>query len=470
MDDRHPREPFELMLSESIQRFHSDRRSGMSNFAVFSSIFSRVIQTTPDPSLEVLWFYSAVSFRSENLEVVKRVLLVKELLGFMVSCSRCGNGLKKVAALAPVVYELHRLVGDVMFWFSEVRDDVSCLIEKVVSYVSMCCYENEPGLSEMPEFSPLLMDVVSVWLADKAEGNRDHVRDLRLFFPMVSDEVRARISSAREIDFLAGSVMCEVFLLSLSLKRCSEAPRQDLQKDLHQQAVQVIAGFRDLNFFDTLLRMLLEPTLQVTHLVGYAGESLLREVLYDVAMTVQYPFLVPVNSYQLPGRSTEVALRWLFVAEKAAQFLRASGDGTKAFSYVNAFVESCIPGQLIEWVICKTGASRPVLSTPAALIGWCLAIEQRGLKIFNDEVLRAQVQIVAFNSAFGLDSETSDIKTAEGNSILDQEMADSSASAPVLNGQRKRKEDRQDNAYLQAKFIKVHCHGNHVKEKFLSQW
>uniref|UniRef100_A0A7N0RDC3 Uncharacterized protein n=1 Tax=Kalanchoe fedtschenkoi TaxID=63787 RepID=A0A7N0RDC3_KALFE len=468
-DDRRPREAFELLLSESIQRLHSDRRSGVSNFVGFSSIFSRLIQTTADPPLEALWFYLALTFRSENMELVKRVSLVKELFGFMVSYSGRVSGLKKVAALAPVVYELHRLVGDVMFWFSEARDDVKCLIEGVVSYVSMCCYENREDFGGMLKFSPLLMDVVNLWLADKGEVGVGHAGDSRLFFPMVSDEVRARIVIGRELGFLAGSVMCEVFLLSLSLECCSEVPRLELQKHLHQQAVQVIAGFRDLNFFDTLLRMLSEPTLPVTHLVGYAGESLLREVLCDVATTAQYSIVLPVNGYQLSEHSTEVALRWLLITEKATHVSRASGYNTKALYYENAFSESSIPGQLIDWVTFKTGSKKPVLSSSAALIRWFLAFEDTGLKIVNDPVLKAHMKAVALNPAFGsfTDADTNNNETVVGNHNLDQEMADSAYDwctsplddATAMDGQRKRKEDRQHNAYLRAKFIKVHCHG-----------
>lgn len=253
MNNPHLHEPFYLMLTDSIQRFHSDRRSGVSNFDSLSSVFSRIIQTTPDPPLELLWFYSAVSFRSEKLEVLKRVAFVKEFFGFMVSCTGSATSSKKIAALAPVVYELHRLVGDVMFWFSEARDDVKCLIDGVVSYLSMCCYKDELGFSAVYRFSPLLMDVVGVFLADKAQADCGHIGDSRLFFPVVTDEVRAKIRDGREVDFLAGTVMCQIFLLSLSLKCCSETPRDKVHKDLHQQAFHVTAGFRNLNFFGMLL-------------------------------------------------------------------------------------------------------------------------------------------------------------------------------------------------------------------------
>lgn len=52
---------------------------------------------------------------------------------------------------------------------------------------------------------------------------------------------------------------------------------------------------------------------------------------------------------------------------------REKGNQTKAFSYINAFSESCLPSQLIKWVTNQTVTggkiSKPNVSTPVALLG-----------------------------------------------------------------------------------------------------
>ena len=52
---------------------------------------------------------------------------------------------------------------------------------------------------------------------------------------------------------------------------------------------------------------------------------------------------------------------------------REKGNQAKAFSYINAFSESCLPSQLIKWVTDQTVTggkiSKPNVSTPVALLG-----------------------------------------------------------------------------------------------------
>uniref|UniRef100_A0A7N0U8G1 Uncharacterized protein n=1 Tax=Kalanchoe fedtschenkoi TaxID=63787 RepID=A0A7N0U8G1_KALFE len=81
------------------------------------------------------------------------------------------------------------------------------------------------------------MDVLNVWLADRGWCFPWSV--MRFWQGSLFGEN----SVSRQ------SVMCEVFLLSLSLECCSEVPRLELQKHLHQQAVQVIAGFSRSELF-----------------------------------------------------------------------------------------------------------------------------------------------------------------------------------------------------------------------------
>ncbi|KAK1351949.1 hypothetical protein POM88_053830 [Heracleum sosnowskyi] len=78
--------------------------------------------------------------------------------------------------------------------------------------------------------------------------------------------------SGKECDVceLAGVVTAEAFLLRMCLEFREGVSRKVLQEELRVWAVGSVTGFKNVFFFETLVKMLLEPTLPVTSLLVYA--------------------------------------------------------------------------------------------------------------------------------------------------------------------------------------------------------
>ncbi|GFZ16236.1 hypothetical protein Acr_25g0006450 [Actinidia rufa] len=98
-----------------------------------------------DPPLEIAWFSSAVTFHSSVKSILEDplkksvVLAVKDLFQLLVSLSGPCNGLKRVALLAPVVYELYYLVFDCLKEGLCLKREIEGFVEGIVSYISLCC-------------------------------------------------------------------------------------------------------------------------------------------------------------------------------------------------------------------------------------------------------------------------------------------------------------------------------------------
>ncbi|OMO86586.1 hypothetical protein COLO4_21041 [Corchorus olitorius] len=486
-----PPDTFQPMLSESIHRFLTQYRSGATDFSNFISIFSRLLQNSPDPPLEFLWFYSAVTFHSTKFNSPNSIPVSKDLFQLLVSCSTSCNAFKRISVLAPVIYELFRLATDQ----KELKKGVESLLEGIVSYISICCGVEAAGNDDL---SSSFVELLRVWMVDRAgkdEGERRN--DLKAFFPIVSEEVRKVISGGCGIGYLSGVVMCQAFLLKLCLKFEAGIPKWQLEKDVHDCAVQTITGFRNFYFLDILFRMLLEPVLPVTILLGHGNEVLLREILYDAVMMMDHTFLSPPGGIPLPGKQLKnLALTWSFVADNAIRSVRENGNQMKAVSYINAFSGSCLPSQLIKWVTSQAGMGDKArslnVSTPVALIKWLLVIEGQGVTIFECDISKVYARAVVCKSRveyeipvvktngknmgenlFHLVHEGKDDKKPDG----DMEMIDSIDTFPLAapglmksttDVVRKRKEESNGEEEKPVKFVKYHFHENLVKEKLLS--
>ncbi|RVW52430.1 hypothetical protein CK203_072054 [Vitis vinifera] len=312
-------ESYQKMLHESIQRFFAEYEKGVTDFSAFSSIFFRLMQAA-DPPLETVWFYSALNFHSSKFTIQDPILVYRELFHLIVTCSAlCNSGLKRIALLAPVIYELYRLVSEKRgFWLNS---DVEFLVEGIVSYLSICCCKNSDPEVGSVHLGPGFLDVVRVWTVGRLEGNRTFGDDLSVFFPLVSDEVCQGVGVGCGVGYLAGIVMSEAFIMRLCLKFGSGASRAELEKDMRSLAVEMISGFRNCYFFDTLLRMLLEPVLPVTSLLmikimlflyhflmvsGFSCFIMSRKVhvadpkqLGEILMRVVFPAILSVNGLLL---------------------------------------------------------------------------------------------------------------------------------------------------------------------------
>ena len=239
------------MLHESIQRFFAEYEKGVTDFSAFTSIFFRLMQTSPDPPLETVWFYSALNFHSCNFTIQDPVLAVRELFEVIVTCSSlCNSGLKRIALLAPVIYELYRLVSEKRgVWLNS---DVEFLLEGIVSYISICCKNPDPEMGSI-HLGPGFLNVIRVWTVGRLEGNCTLGDNLSVFFPLVNDEICQGVGVGCGVGFLAGIVISEAFIMRLCLKFGSGASRAELEEDMRNWAVQMISGFRNCYFFGEVL-------------------------------------------------------------------------------------------------------------------------------------------------------------------------------------------------------------------------
>ncbi|GFZ16231.1 hypothetical protein Acr_25g0006400 [Actinidia rufa] len=388
-----PTNDYDQMLQESIAHFLANYRKGCTDFSVFGSIFFRLVHKMTDPPLEIAWFSSAVTFHSSVKSILEDplkksvVLAVKDLFQLLVSLSGPCNGLKRVALLAPVV---ERLRGS---WKG---------LLATLAYAARTIHVI--GKNGSGNLAGAFVDLTRVWTVDRVGEGCEFGDNLRVFFPLVSGEICNGVCVDCGVGYLAGVVMVEAFLLRLYLKFGSTGLREDLQKDMQNWAVQTIKAFQNPHFFDMLLKMLLEPSLPVTNLLNSRDEVLLREVMYDVAILVDYSFLKPEIWTRVPGdHFKKFSLTWLLVADKAAfQFIRDCCDHTRAISYIDVFSKSGVPYQLIKWVTDQTGLEeniiRPNVSTPKALIRWLLALENRGIRVFDHNVSSLHAKAVICKS------------------------------------------------------------------------
>lgn len=248
------------MLQESIQLFLSQLQSGTSDFSHFNLMFSRLIQTMPSPPIEVIWFHSAVNFHTHKNMIVQddnlgKILALKELFHLLVSSTGpCCSSLKKVAVLAPLFFELYNLVLDLRKHTGLSLDkviivEIGCLIDRLTSFISLCCYEGVDDHDDSLAFSPCFVDLVKVWTAQRRESGFEFEDDFKMFFPMISDDVRNGLRVGSRVGVLAGIVMCQTFLLSLCLKFGLEGSQEKREKDVLNLAVNIITGFRSCYFF-----------------------------------------------------------------------------------------------------------------------------------------------------------------------------------------------------------------------------
>ncbi|KAG5121352.1 hypothetical protein JHK84_039692 [Glycine max] len=505
--------PYEHMLKESINRFFAEHRRGATDFADFTSIFSRMIHATPEPPIPLLWFYAALEFRATR-DPSRRA---RDLFHLLVSCSGARGSTKQIAALAPLLFVLHRLAllqqGELL------KTELNGLVEGVVSYCSICCGSEICRDDDVAvlEFG----DLIKVWMVD----DHDHDGGVLGFFPFVSGEFKKGIEKGCEVGVLAGIVMWEALLLKLCLAFEKGIGRAEQEKKLMASAVQTITGFRSFGFLDTLFRMMLEPVLPVTSLLGSENEVLLKEVLYNSVMMIDYSFINPQAEFLLYANSLkDVAIIWLFVAELAVQSARyekrlllavidegnvspdkshnvvvghrEKGDHGKAMSYINAFCRSCIPIQLINWVTNQNCVgrkiTRPNVSTPIALIKWLIVVEEQGIAVFAGETAK-QINIMfkanfftsrtecllpvikhffnnldknlylnSVNGEAGADKLDGDVEMLDTADTVSLPAADSVNR--VIDGTRKRKEGIEDDTKTQLKYMRCQFHENSVRE------
>lgn len=173
------------------------------------------------------------------MEPSRRIAVAKDLFQLLVSCSDCFDPAKRIAVLAPLVFELNRLAVQE----KELRSEVEGLLERVIGYCSIFCSDDG---DEVEMLEPDFLDLIEVWMVDEQfSGVEDCVKG---FFPCASERFRKGIMIGCEIGFLAGVVMCEALLLKMCLKFEFGITREEMEKKLEGFAVQIITGFRNFYF------------------------------------------------------------------------------------------------------------------------------------------------------------------------------------------------------------------------------
>ncbi|XP_027182548.1 uncharacterized protein LOC113780955 [Coffea eugenioides] len=481
-------ENHEPMLRESIKHFLASYRNGNSDFSPFEAIFFRLIQKMLDPPLEITWFYSAVTFHSSKESTTpdstsnRMMLLVKDLFQLLVSSSSLSNGWKRTALLAPVVFRLYDIVRDSLTNGFPLREEIEDLLEKIVSYISVCCcHDVEKGnYSDLPMVC--FEDLVRVWTVDRVDEGCDYRDNLRVFFPVLSDEVRGGVDRRSGIECLAGIVLCEVFWLRLCLKFNQGIRRDELEMDMRNWVVQTINGFENIYFLDMLLRMLLEPSLPIANLLSSDDAMSLMKVLYDAVLIVDYSCLNSRGWMQLcDNQFGNLALMWLLVADDAVQFARDICDHSRALSYVNSFNESHLSNQLIKWIsnqACMEDGLTHDIGTPRDLIRWLLVLEDQGLGVFYHNLSRFLTKtkletIITWKSILSC---SGNLGKREYKVNMDEEMADPSCRADPasivtheasIEGTRKRKDGMREEVETRVKHVKYNLHETSIyKDKF----
>jgi hypothetical protein len=212
---------------------------GAADLTNFHRVFSRVLSAYPDPPLEAVWFFSALSFHDRPDDL--RSLL--QLLSAFTASSP--GAAKPLALLAPVVSEL--------FHSDKPRRETEALVEAVLSYISICSSRPAPSSTEgatadAVRLLPAFGELVKVW---SVRHSRERC-PFQVLFPLAGDEARRELmKEGCSVDYLAGVVLAEAFLLRLCLKvqNATGVPRSELQKELKIWAVSSIPVFQNHQFF-----------------------------------------------------------------------------------------------------------------------------------------------------------------------------------------------------------------------------
>ncbi|KAG8656997.1 uncharacterized protein LOC110610931 isoform X1 [Manihot esculenta] len=261
-------ENYGLAFHQSMQQLVDEIHKETLNLSHFINVFYRLMQSKVDPPIETIWIYSALSFRSRkkaNQDLSDHILIVKELFQLISRCSGPCSASKSIALLAPVVFQVYNLVVELLGKdlgarrVKKAAKEAKSLIGEIIGYVSVCCGKDVSKESDS-NLSVSFLDLASLWI----DGNDG----LKGFLPLTSDEIYKEISvGGSTVANLAGVVISEVFLLKLCLDLRIGNRGEALEKELRSWIVGSITGLQSFYFFETLVRMLLEPALPVTSLL-----------------------------------------------------------------------------------------------------------------------------------------------------------------------------------------------------------
>ncbi|TYH60744.1 hypothetical protein ES332_D07G000300v1 [Gossypium tomentosum] len=373
-------ENYHLSLKQSMEDLLAETHKKTPNFSGFIDKFHSLMQAKVDPPLESIWVYTALSFRSRNFEKgdpLNRLSIINDLFQLVSSCSSPCNSSKSIALLAPIVFEVYKLVVEVLGKDSrKVNKRIKSLVEVIIGYISMCCCKGFSEESENIDMDLVIPveDLVSIWI--------DRNVNLQSFLPLVSSEICGMISERGfNVNYLAGIV---------------------LEKELKSWAVASISSFHNFYFFEMLMRMLLQPALPVTALVGPEDGNLLKNILYDAVILVEYTFLKSKTVHLSNEHVKGIAMTRLVVTLEAIELFRKNRDKKGATCYTSAFANSHLHSQITKWISTLISSDEKAGgisgSSPKALIKRLLKLEKQGIKLFSDSILKYHAKLLVGDS------------------------------------------------------------------------
>uniref|UniRef100_A0A2P2J2D7 Uncharacterized protein MANES_03G031600 n=1 Tax=Rhizophora mucronata TaxID=61149 RepID=A0A2P2J2D7_RHIMU len=259
---------YELTLTQAIQNVVAEIHKENPNLAQYNDVFYNLMQSRIDPSLETIWVFSALSFRSREITsngLSDRVLIIKELFQLISGCAGpCGPS-KSTALLAPVAFQVYKLVAELLGTdlgakrLKKLTKEVKSLIGSILGYASVRSGKDLNEESDSHLLAPFV-HLVSVWLS---KGGR-----LESFLPLVSNEIFRDVSDGKcSVNYLARVVITEMLLLKLCLDLRTSNRGVELEKDLRRWVVGSVTAFQNFYLHDTLVNMLLEKILPVAPLL-----------------------------------------------------------------------------------------------------------------------------------------------------------------------------------------------------------
>ncbi|GAU33543.1 hypothetical protein TSUD_143360 [Trifolium subterraneum] len=139
------------------------------------------------------------------------------------------------------------------------------------------------------------------------------------------------------------------------------------------------------------MRTILETSLPLNSILKPEDEILLKKVLFDAVLLVDYPFL-----YQNTNDIKSLALTRLIITHEAVEYFREL-DHNRVVSYIKAFTSSHTSSQIVKLVSSQNGLEENAVkangSSPKALINWLLCLENRGIKVFEDDTLENHAKL-----------------------------------------------------------------------------
>ncbi|KAK4280985.1 hypothetical protein QN277_012535 [Acacia crassicarpa] len=393
-------ENYDLKLKQSVQDLLAEIHREGPNFSLYVDIFYRLVQAKVDAPFEAIWVYAALSFRSRHSaegDALDRITAAKDLFQLLSACSASSGASKCIALLVPVIFEIHRVILRLFAGELSVKRDkkamkeAESLLDNILGYITLCCSKNsdEEHGSHSPNLIIPFTDLVDV-SASANEGWES-------FLPLVSGDV-CRWICTRGLDVadLAAAVIIQAFLLKMCFSFHLAKPTDELEKNLKCWAVSRISSFKNACFFEILMRTILGTPLPLSSILKPEDEVVLRKVLFDAVLLVEYPFL-----YQNAKLRQSLTLTRMIVTHVAVEYFRGSGDENRALSYGKAFSASHAPLEIVKCVKnqhnLEDKASRINGSSHRAILKWVLSLEDKGVAVFKDSFLRSQAKL-------GLDS------------------------------------------------------------------